>query len=154
MLPHSKCGAILRLQFSRCSRKVSIINMLYSSYQIYISTLYRNVKGIHFVIIKNCFNLSHAESGGSAMVRMLELKDENSQRPDVERIESDVFDHVIRNMPAESSDKVAHLKNYDAMLRTMDKSLNVCGKDGCYCELISNGKVIWAPNKFNCTLYF
>lgn len=77
-----------------------------------------------------CYSSQERES--STLVRMLELKDDNIQGAEVDDVDEHVFDHFVLNMPEDRSDKQAHQKNYDSMMKTVDKALKGCGKKGCH----------------------
>ncbi|CAH0628672.1 unnamed protein product [Chrysodeixis includens] len=76
-----------------------------------------------------CYSSQERES--STLVRMLELKDDNIQGASVDDMDEGVFDYFIENMPLDRTDKVAHQKNYDALMKTVGKALKGCGNRGC-----------------------
>ncbi|KAJ8727164.1 hypothetical protein PYW08_015561 [Mythimna loreyi] len=71
------------------------------------------------------------ERESSTLVRMLELKDDNIQGAPVEDMNDGIFDRFTKEMPKERSDKAAHLKNFEAMMKTVGKELKGCGDRGC-----------------------
>ncbi|KAG6455000.1 hypothetical protein O3G_MSEX008981 [Manduca sexta] len=79
----------------------------------------------------HCFS-NHERESSSGIVRMLELKDDNIQGVAIDDIDGAIFDPIISNMPAERTDKQAHQKNYEAMLKIIDKAVKACGARGCY----------------------
>ena len=62
---------------------------------------------------------------------MLELKDDNIQGAPVEDMNDGIFDRFTREMPKDRTDKAAHLKNFEAMMKTVGKELKGCGDRGC-----------------------
>ncbi|XP_050561205.1 tetratricopeptide repeat protein 17 isoform X2 [Spodoptera frugiperda] len=76
-----------------------------------------------------CYSAQEKES--STLVRMLELKDDNIQGAPVEEMDDGVFDRFQRDMPKERTDRLAHQKNFEAMMKTVGKELKGCGDRGC-----------------------
>ncbi|CAB3228683.1 unnamed protein product [Arctia plantaginis] len=76
-----------------------------------------------------CFSSHERES--STLVRMLELKDDNIQGAYVDDVHEHVFDHLMVNMETERSDKLGHQAHFEAMMKTVDKTLKGCGNRGC-----------------------
>lgn len=66
---------------------------------------------------------------------MLELKDDNIQGANVDDVHEHVFDHLVINMDTERSDKLGHQANFEAMMKTVDKTLKGCGNRGCSSNL-------------------
>lgn len=64
---------------------------------------------------------------------MLELKGEDI-RSSVDHIDETIFEPFINNMPSDRGDRLAHHKNFEAMLKTVDSALQGCGPRGCSCK--------------------